>query len=185
MNQKESAPTTADEGTTTDTDITSVDAETARSSEGSGRGAALSDEHLAELRASGISDEVIASCGAYTAYSAEDLPEPLRWIGRFKDALPALIYELPEAGKGTTWQVKPQVDSVVLANGRAPKYIGPSKDSGYPVPSLIERRTVHAGTRRVLLVEGIKQALAVMSITDDDTAVYLSLIHISEPTRRS
>ena len=172
MNQKESAPTTADEGTTTDTDITSVDAETSTSSKGSGLGAALSDEHLAELRASGISDEVIASCGAYTAYSAEDLPEPLRWIGRFKDALPALIYELPEAGKGTTWQVKPQVDSVVLANGRAPKYIGPSKDSGYPVPSLIERRTVHAGTRRVLLVEGIKQALAVMSITDDDTAVY-------------
>ena len=60
MNQKESAPTTADEGTTTDTDITSVDAETSTSSKGSGLGAALSDEHLAELRASGISDEAVS-----------------------------------------------------------------------------------------------------------------------------
>lgn len=172
MNQKESAPTTADEGTTTDVDITAVDAETSTSSTGLDLGPVLSDEHLAELRASGISDEVIAGCGAYTAYAAEDLPGPLRWIGRFAGALPALVYELHEAGKGTTWQVKPQAGSVVMANGRASKYIGPSKDSGYPVSSLIERRAVHAGTRRVLLVEGTKQALAVMSITDNDTAVY-------------
>lgn len=172
MSQKESAPTTADEGTkTVNTDITTVDAKPSTSSKGLGLGA-LSDEHLAELRASGISDEVIASCGAYTAYSTEDLPEPLQWVGRFPDVFPVLVYELQEAGKGTTWQVKPQPGSVVLADGRAPKYIGPSKDSGYPMPSLIERRAVHVGTRRVLLVEGMKQALAVMSIVDEDTAVH-------------
>ena len=172
MSQKESVPTTADEGTkTVNTDITAVDAKPSTSSKGLVLGA-LSDEHLAELRASGISDEVIASCGAYTAYSTEDLPEPLQWVGRFPDVFPVLVYELQEAGKGTTWQVKPQPGSVVLADRRAPKYIGPSKDSGYPVPSLIERRAVHAGTRRVLLVEGMKQALAVMSIVDEDTAVH-------------
>lgn len=172
MNQKESAPTTADEGTTTaDTNTATVDAQPSTSSNGLGLGS-LSDEHLAELRASGISDEVLASCGAYTAYTTEDLPEPLQWIGRFKDADPFLVYELQEAGEGTTWQVKPQSDSVVFADGRAPKYIGPSKDSGHPVPSLVERRAVHAGTRRVLLVEGMKQALAVVSHTDEDTAVY-------------
>src|SRR5699024_7312562 len=102
----------------------------------------------------------------------EDLPEPLQWVGRVPDVFPGLVYELQEAGKGTTWQVKPQPGSVVLADRRAPKYIGPAKDSGYPVPSLIERRAVHAGTRRVLLVEGMKQALAVMSIVDEDTAVH-------------
>ncbi|MFS0251069.1 DNA polymerase [Corynebacterium striatum] len=172
MTQKESAPTTADEGTnTTNTDNTTVDAQPSTSSKGLGLGA-LSAEHLAELRASGISDAVIASCGVYTAYTVEDLPEPLRWIGRFQDALPVLVHELQEAGQGTTWQVKPQPGTVVLADGRAPKYIGPSKDSGYPVPSLIVRRAVHAGTRRVLLVEGMKQSLAVVSVTDDDTAVY-------------
>ncbi|KXI16686.1 DNA-directed DNA polymerase [Corynebacterium sp. CMW7794] len=172
METKESAPITADEGTkTTNTDITTVDTKPSTSSKGLELDS-LSDEHLAELRASGISDEVIASCGAYTAYATEDLPEPLQWIGRFPDAAPFLVYELQEADKGTTWQVKPQPGTVVLADGRAPKYIGPSKDSGHPVPSLIERRAVHAGTRRVLLVEGTKQPLAVMSITDDDTAVY-------------
>ena len=172
MKEKESAPTTADEGTkTTATNNTTVDAQPSTSSKGLGLGA-LSNEHLAELRASGISDEVIASCGAYTAYTVEDLPEPLQWIGRFKDAFPVLVFELQEAGQGTTWQVKPQPGAVVFADGRAPKYIGPSKDSGYPVPSLIVRRAVHAGTRRVLLVEGMKQSLAVVSVTDDDTAVY-------------
>lgn len=172
MNEKESAPTTADEGTnTTNTNITTVDAQPSTSGKGLGLGA-LSAEHLAELRASGISDEVIASCGAYTAYATEDLPEPLQWIGRFQEAFPVLAHELQEAGQGTTWQVKPQPGSVVLADGRAPKYIGPSKDSGYPVPSLIVRRAVHAGTRRVLLVEGMKQSLAVVSNTDEDTAVY-------------
>lgn len=172
MNQKESTPTTADEGTKiTNTDTTAADAQSSTSSRGLGLGS-LSDEHLAELRASGISDEVIASCGAYTAYTVKDLPEPLQWIGRFNGAFPVSVYELQEAGQGTTWQVKPQPGSVVFADGRAPKYIGPSKDSGHPVPSLIERRAVHAGTRRVLLVEGTKQALAVVSITDDDTAVY-------------
>ncbi len=172
MEKKESAPTTTDEGTnTTATNFTTVDTQPSTSSKGLGLGA-LSDEHLAELRASGISDEVIASCGAYTAYTVEDLPDPLQWIGEFQDAFPVLVFELQEADKGTTWQAKPQPGSVVLADGRAPKYIGPSKNSGHPVPSLVERRAVHAGARRVLLVEGMKQALAVVSITDDDTAVY-------------
>src|SRR5699024_1525443 len=171
MSQKESAPTTADEGTkTVNTDITAVDAKPSTSSKGLGLGA-LSDEHLAELRASGISDEVIASCGAYTAYSTEDLPEPLQWVGRFPDVFPVLVYEPQEAGKGPTSQVKPHPDTVVLADRHESKYIDPSHDSGYPVPSQIERRAVHAGTRRVLLVESMKQALAVMSIVDEDTAV--------------
>lgn len=172
MNQKESTPTTADEGTkTTNTNTTTADAQPSTSSKGLGLGA-LSAEHLAELRASGISDAVIASCGVYTAYTVEDLPEPMRWIGKFQDAFPVLVYELQEACQGTTWQVKPQPGSVVLDDGHAPKYIGPSKGSGYPVPSLIVRRAVHAGTRRVLLVEGMKQSLAVVSTTDEDTAVY-------------
>lgn len=132
----------------------------------------LSAEHLAELRASAISDDVIETSGAYTAWEKDDLPDPLRWIGDRDGALPALVFPLTEAGKGETWQAKPQPGFVTLADGRSPKYIGPSKDSGYPTPALVERRAVDDTTRRVLVVEGTKQALAVMSATDESTAVY-------------
>ena len=132
----------------------------------------LSAEHFTELQASAISDDVIEASGAYTAWERDDLPDPLRWIGDHDGALPALVFPLTEAGKGETWQVKPQPGSVTLAGGRAPKYLCPSKESGYPTPALIERRAVNDTTRRVLFVEGTKQALAVLSATDEDTAVY-------------
>jgi DNA polymerase-1 len=132
----------------------------------------LSAEHLAELQASAVSDDVIEASGVYTAWTTEDLPEPLQWVGNRDGALPALVFPLAEAGGGETWQVKPQPGSISLADGRSPKYIGPSKDSGYPTPALIERRAVNDTTRRVLFVEGTKQDLAVLSATDEDTAVY-------------
>ncbi len=132
----------------------------------------LSAEHFTELQASAISDDVIETSGAYTAWERDDLPDPLLWIGDRDGALPALVFPLTEAGKGNTWQVKPQPGSVTLADGRSPKYIGPSKNSGYPSPALVERRAVDDTTRRVLVVEGTKQALAVMSATDESTAVY-------------
>ncbi|HJE84136.1 MAG TPA: hypothetical protein K8V94_00975 [Corynebacterium amycolatum] len=132
----------------------------------------LSAEHFTELQASAISDDVIEASGAYTAWERDDLPDPLRWIGDHDGALPALVFPLTEAGKGETWQVKPQPGSVTLAGGRAPKYLCPSKESGYPTPALIERRAVNDTTRRVLFVEGTKQALAVLSATDEGTAVY-------------
>lgn len=132
----------------------------------------LSAEHFTELQTSAISDDVIEASGAYTAWERDDLPDPLRWVGDRDGALPALVFPLTEAGKGETWQAKPQPGFVTLTDGRSPKYIGPSKDSGYPTPALIERRAVDDTTRRVLVVEGTKQALAVMSATDESTAVY-------------
>lgn len=132
----------------------------------------LSAEHFTELQTSAISDDVIEASGAYTAWERDDLPDPLRWVGDRDGALPALVFPLTEAGKGETWQAKPQPGFVTLTDGRSPKYIGPSKDSGYPTPALVERRAVDDTTRRVLVVEGTKQALAVMSATDESTAVY-------------
>lgn len=67
----------------------------------------LTDVHLAELRRSGISDEVIDSSGIYSARNVEALPEPLQWIGSHAGALPALVFPMEEAGVGETWQVKP------------------------------------------------------------------------------
>ena len=132
----------------------------------------LNSDHLAELHASAISDETIAAAGVYTASTRDELPEPLRWIADRNDTLPALVYPMVEAGRGVTWQVKPQPGSLVDEEGRPRKYICPKKEGSNISPSFIERRPITSATCRVLVVEGTKQALAAMTWTDDTTAVY-------------
>lgn len=136
------------------------------------QGISLDPGHLAELHASAISEDVIATAGIYTAYTRDQLPEPLRWIADKDGTLPALVFPMEEAGRGTTYQVKPQPGSLVDSDGRALKYVCPKKSTGSVVPSFIERRAITDDTRRVLIVEGTKQALAALSYTDSETAVY-------------
>ena len=137
----------------------------------------LTDEHLQELRSSAISDEVIAECGVYSATEPSQLPEPLKWIAQRPDTLPALVYPFDEPGKGTTWQVKPQPGSIRKNNGegngkdKVLKYVMPSKEQHFG-PTFCPRRPINGETKRVLVVEGTKQALAVVSATDEETAVY-------------
>lgn len=132
----------------------------------------LTTEHLEELRSSAISDEVIKTCGAYTARSVEALPPALRWIGA--EALPALVIPMEEIGGETTCQVKPLPGSLPNRNGRPTKYVCPAKDNewGTPPPALTVLRPVSDETKLVLIVEGTKQALAALSNTDETTAVY-------------
>ena len=54
----------------------------------------LSAEHFTELRASAISDDVIETSGAYTAWERDDLPNPLRWIGDRDGALPLSLIHI-------------------------------------------------------------------------------------------
>lgn len=172
MSQKENAPTIAGEGNiqeSTSSHDTTVVSPVQQESDVLPR---LAADHLAELRDSAISDDVIDASGVYTAYVKEDLPEPLQWIADFENALPSEVFPLEEAGKGLTWQVKPRRGAVKLADGSTPKYICPAKNTGYPTPALVERRAVNDATRRVLLVEGTKQALAALSVTDEGTAIY-------------
>lgn len=131
----------------------------------------LTDEHLSELRKSAISDEVIADCGVYSALDPSQLPEPLAWVAEVEGSLPALVYPFEEPGKGLTWQVKPQAGSVRKKNGKVLKYVMPSKAEHFG-PAFSPRRAVGEDTRRILVVEGTKQALAVVSATDEETAVY-------------
>ncbi|WJY89010.1 DNA polymerase [Corynebacterium confusum] len=132
----------------------------------------LTDEHLEELRSSAISDEVIASCGVYSARTIEAVPKELQWIG--PDALPALVFPMEEISGETTYQVKPRPGSVCDSKGRPKKYICPTKDNewGTPPPALTVLRPVTDETKFVLIVEGTKQALAALSNTDDTVAVY-------------
>lgn len=131
----------------------------------------LTDAHLAELRRSGVSDEVIDSSGVYSARNVEALPEPLQWIGSHAGAFPALVFPMKEAGVGETWQVKP-ASPITFSDGSVAKYVAPSHRSGAIVPSFIERRAITDATERVVVVEGTKQALAVTSVTDETTAVF-------------
>ncbi|HJE84404.1 MAG TPA: DUF3854 domain-containing protein, partial [Corynebacterium amycolatum] len=131
----------------------------------------LTDVHLAELRRSGISDEVIDSSGVYSARNIEALPAPLQWIGSHAGALPSLVFPMEEAGVGETWQVKPATP-ITFSDGSVAKYVAPSHRSGAIVPSFIERRAITDATERVVIVEGTKQALAVTSVTDETTAVF-------------
>ena len=132
----------------------------------------LTSAHLEELRSSAISDEVIASCGVYSARTIEAVPKELQWIG--PDALPAPVFPMEEISGETTYQVKPRPGSVCDSKGRPKKYICPTKDNewGTPPPALTVLRPVTDETKFVLIVEGTKQALAALSNTDDTVAVY-------------
>lgn len=136
------------------------------------QGCALAPVHLAELHASAISDDVIEATGIYTASTRDELPEPLRRIADRPGTLPALVFPMEESGRGTTWQVKPKPGSFTSAEGRPLKYVCPTKDGSNISPSFIEWRPITDATRRVLIVEGTKQALAALTWTDDHTAVY-------------
>ena len=70
MSAKENVPTTASEdiqNQLTDTDTTRATVDSTTSSKDLDSNALLSADHLAELRGSAVSDEVIASSSAYTA----------------------------------------------------------------------------------------------------------------------
>ena len=132
----------------------------------------LTDEHRAELHASAISDEVIETCGVYSARTIEAVPKELQWIG--PDALPSLVFPMEEISGETTYQVKPRPGSVRGSKGRPMKYVCPAKDNewGTPPPALTVLRPVTDETKLVLIVEGTKQALAALSNTDDTVAIY-------------
>jgi|GEM_PF-400320 len=131
----------------------------------------LTEAHLTELHRSGISDDVINSSGIYTARNVEALPEPMRWFGSHENTLPALVFPMEEAGVGETWQVKPATP-ITFSDGSVAKYVAPSHRSGAIVPTFIERRGITDATKRIVIVEGTKQALAVTSVTDETTAVF-------------
>ncbi len=162
--QKRNAPATHEDDQTFEANNTTMVSD--------GQVSSIDPDHLAELHASAISDDVIRASGIYTAYTRDELPEPLRWIAKKDGTLPALVFPMEEAGRGTTHQVKPQPESLAVKKGRIPKYVCPKKGKGFITPSFVGHRPITAATRRVLIVEGTKQALAALTWTDDETAVY-------------
>lgn len=123
----------------------------------------LLPEHLAELESSAISADVARSQGVYSALICEDLPEWARWIvdKHGEATLPAIVYPMLELDGAPTGQIKPRAGSVVGADGDTLKYLSPSDFGDAPhaprLPVLIEPSGPAQG---VLIVEGVKQALA-------------------------
>ncbi|MCQ9352232.1 hypothetical protein NQ015_10840 [Corynebacterium sp. 153RC1] len=137
-------------------------------------GETLTPEHLAELRASVISDEVIAAAGIYSARTKDELPEDAQYLGKHGSGIyPVLVFPKKVASIGDSWQVKPQPGVIPPGdNGRSPKYISPGKGSASPCLSLVEHIAVTDDTDVVLIVEGTKQPLAVQSVLPEEWALY-------------
>lgn len=130
----------------------------------------LCDEHAAELKGSAIPPEVAARHGVHTACVAAQLPPWVRWLGdKSGDSIyPVLVYPMTEPDGTETGQVKPAPGSVTDADGNVMKYVSPA---GAASPQLPVVREV-ADPVGVLIVEGVKQALAVDAWAPDDWAIY-------------
>lgn len=133
--------------------------------------AQISTAHAAELAASAIPLDVAIAARVYTSSARHELPEWARWIvDQYGDAVfPALVYPMVEQDGVITGQVKPSAGSVTSADGRVLKYVSPGKENNPPkLPVLRDARS----PRIVLIVEGVKQALAALAWAPADWSVY-------------
>lgn len=121
----------------------------------------ICEEHLAELASSAIPVSVALAHGVHTAHSVEELPEWARWITAGEDPFPALVYPMVEADGSPTGQVKPRTGSVTDREGRVLKYVSPSDKGDSPHAPLFPLVRAVEKPEGVLIVEGVKQALAV------------------------
>ncbi|TFD23816.1 hypothetical protein [Cryobacterium sp. TMT2-23] len=131
----------------------------------------LSPEHATELAASSIPPEIAAKHGVYTAELREDLPEWAQWMVDVHGdgVLPALVYPMMEPDGSVTGQVKPQPGTVVDKGGKTIKYISPSGSENSPQLPVVRKVDAPVG---VLLVEGVKQALAADAWAPADWSIY-------------
>ncbi|MFE5776891.1 hypothetical protein [Brachybacterium sp. NPDC056505] len=131
----------------------------------------LADEHARELADSAVPASVAAEQGVFTAYAAEDLPAWARWIYEANgDAvLPAIVYPMTQPDGSETGQVKPAPGSVTNADGHVLKYVSPGRNDN-PV-KLSALREVDA-PEKVLIVEGVKQALAALAWAPETWSIY-------------
>lgn len=130
----------------------------------------LAPVHARELLDSAISPDVAAKHGVYTASSLEDLPVWAHWMHEQSgDAIfPVVVYPMLEPNGSETGQVKPQQNTVRDKDGEFVKYVGPAGDASPQLP-LVRTKPDAA---RVLIVEGVKQALAADAYVPNDFAIH-------------
>jgi len=133
--------------------------------------AQISTVHADELAASAIPLDVAIAAGVYSATCRDELPVYGYWTAdRNGDAVfPTLVYPMVEHDGTETGQIKPSPGSVTSADGGILKYVSPAQHLN--PPKLPVLREVDA-PRIVLIVEGVKQALAALAWAPTDWSVY-------------
>lgn len=131
----------------------------------------LTEGHAQELHESSVPPETAAKHRVYSAHTVDDLPEWARWTySQAGDAVfPVMVCPMTEADGSETGQVKPQDKTVRDVDGGFMKYVSPS--GGDNSPQLPVVRDV-PGATKVLLVEGVKQALAADAYWPEGWAIY-------------
>ena len=130
----------------------------------------LAREHARELYNSAIPASVAAEQGIRSAYARNELPEYAQWIANTGDSVfPALVFPMTHPDGSETGQVKPAPDSVTTPAGQSRKYVSPDKKSNPPTLPVL--RAVK-DPEVVLIVEGVKQALAALAWAPDNWSIY-------------
>lgn len=129
----------------------------------------LLPEHLEELDRSAISEEVAREHGVYSAQVVEELPKWAQWVYEKHGVgvLPVLVFPMVEPDGSVTGQVQPARGSVPDRKYISPSDNGPAPDA--PLLPVVREVEKPAG---VLIVEGVKQAIAASACAPGDWAVF-------------
>jgi DNA polymerase-1 len=131
----------------------------------------LAPEHAQELLDSAIPALTAADQGVRSAHVRDDLPAWAGWIADKygDDVFPCLVYPMVHPDGSETGQVKPAPRSVTNDSGRTLKYVSPGRAD--TPPQLPVLRAVQ-NPEVVLIVEGVKQALAALAWAPETWSIY-------------
>jgi hypothetical protein len=130
----------------------------------------LAREHAQELLDSAIPPSIAVHQGVRSAHVRDDLPAWARWIAdKYGDGVfPCLVYPMVHPDGSETGQVKPAPGSVT-SEGRTLKYVSPGRADNPPQLPVL-RAVQHPDV--VLIVEGVKQALAALAWAPVTWSIY-------------
>lgn len=131
----------------------------------------LAHHHAQELNDSAIPAAVATDQGVHSVYVPDDLPAWARWIEDANgDAVfPCLVYPMVHPDGSATGQLKPAPGSVANKSGDNLKYVSPRRADN--PPQLPVLRAVQ-NPEVVIIVEGVKQALAALAWAPDTWSIY-------------
>lgn len=119
----------------------------------------LLPHHLAELRASGLGDEIIAAAGIYSETDPHEVAALLHWKHAKSSIAPALILPYPSASSGVSY-ARAKLDKPRNVKDKVVKYEAPKGEPPrlYYLPTRID--ALQDISQAIVITEGEKKALA-------------------------
>ncbi len=118
-------------------------------------------QHREHLYTSGLTDETIEAAGIYSVTDPREAGKLLNWDGA--GPVPAIVFPHYDEDGNESFHVLRPDNPVERKNGSKPKYESP-RGSGprfyYPQPELVQSAVWKDVNKPVIVVEGIKKALA-------------------------